>query len=605
MKDLTLILLTIFSFWVKAQVDTNYQKVRVLEIDDLWLHSTAEDSISEDLAVIDTNVHGISDPWDQFTSDRIYIHANNGAFIPLSYEKNRWLGNMPFQFEDLYLPNNIYRTKTPFTRIEGMTGGNSQERLDFLHTQNVMYNWNLGLRHRFSRDESSYSFATTRKWITQLYSYYESRNKRYSNHIDVQFSQGRNRENFGVDSVALLSDVIPSADLLSVNNQAAVHENRRMSLSMRHKYVVTQPDSLSGLDSLNSHFYLFQDIDYTWQSHVFEDENNSFNYDLYPNFLGDSSQIFDSIYVRQFELPIGVGFRTKNLNNEFFIKQYFFKYYSHDSVFNSVQRPYFQTSVNNRLLIKLGNSELRSTGELTIAGINRGTYQITNQLKVSDRIEIGLNYHSLTPQPFWENYNNAYLNWNTSFIPENELNASMSYHKSGFTWYNEIKNIDNRIYFDGSSVTQTNRSLQVLKSSINYGWSNHSWGFKTRNSIQHSTDSLVSIPTFLSKAWIYKKGALFNNKMLIEIGIDVSYNTDFYAPFYNPFMGILVPQQEIIVKGYPLVGAYLSGKVKRARFYFKGDHLNQGLTGFDYYSTFGFPINGRNFKFGIVFDLFN
>jgi hypothetical protein len=70
-------------------------------------------------------------------------------------------------------------------------------------------------------------------------------------------------------------------------------------------------------------------------------------------------------------------------------------------------------------------------------------------------------------------------------------------------------------------------------------------------------------------------------------------------------MGTLVPQNQNLIKGYPLIGAYFSGKVKRARFYIKGEHLNQGLMGYDYYTTLGFPINGRTLKFGLMMDLFD
>ena len=145
-----------------AQTDTNYSKVQQVELNDLYLLGNESYHTSS----LDTGIHNIVDYWNLFDQDKNYIHALHGAYIPLSYEDNRWLNNLPFQFEAIDFLPYIYRTKVPFTRIEGLTGANSQEKFDFLHTQNPMLNWNLGLKYRFSKDESSYAFATSRKWST-------------------------------------------------------------------------------------------------------------------------------------------------------------------------------------------------------------------------------------------------------------------------------------------------------------------------------------------------------------------------------------------------------------------------------------------------------
>ena len=603
MKSFVFIISLILCSVLFGQTDTSYSKIQRVELNDLFLI----DNESYQSSSLDTSIHNIVDYWNLFDQDRNFIHALNGAYIPLSYEDNRWLNNLPFQFEAIDFAPYIYKTKVPFTRIEGLTGANSQEKFDFLHTQNPMLNWNLGLRYRFSKDESSYAFATSRMWSTQLYSHYASRNKRYTNHFNVTFNQGRHKENFGVDSLTLLQGVIPGSDLLGVNNENAVHENRAMAINLEQKVVLNKVDSQLTLDSLKTHIYLFQNLKYKWESHTFEDENTSFDYSLYPTFIGDSSFIFDSTKVRTFELPLGIGIRNKHFNEEVSIKQYLYKYFSHDSTFNPVQRPYYQTSINNKLLLNIGPHQLRSEGEYTIAGINTGTYQIQNSLLFKGKLQpvIGFNYYSLTQQPFWENFNNAYLTWNKSYEAEEQLMLSFQLSQKWITWRNEFRSIDNRLYFDGSELSQNLSNIQFLKSSVNFQFENESWGFKNRNTVQYTSDSILSVPTYLGKVWIYKKGHLFKKKMQIEIGIDASYNTDYYAPYYSPIMGTLVPQNQNLIKGYPLIGAYFSGKVKRARFYIKGEHLNQGLMGYDYYTTLGFPINGRTLKFGLMMDLFD
>ncbi len=123
-----LILISFISF---SQADSNFAKVQVLNIE------------TGELSPLDTSINEMVDYIQLFEKDINYIHARNGVYLPLTYQNNRWLTTSPFMFEEINLPQNIYRTQLPYTSIEGLIGSNSEEYLDFLHTQNVLPNWNI------------------------------------------------------------------------------------------------------------------------------------------------------------------------------------------------------------------------------------------------------------------------------------------------------------------------------------------------------------------------------------------------------------------------------------------------------------------------------
>jgi hypothetical protein len=100
--------------------------------------------------------------------------------------------------------------------------------------------------------------------------------------------------------------------------------------------------------------------------------------------------------------------------------------------------------------------------------------------------------------------------------------------------------------------------------------------------------------------------------MQVEFGVLASYYSSFMVPSYNPYWGTTSPQKQQGISSYPTVDFYLSGKVNKARFYFRAEHLNQGFTGFNYYSNIGnndgkgsYPLAGRTLKFGLILDLYN
>ncbi len=56
---------------------------------------------------------------------------------------------------------------------------------------------------------------------------------------------------------------------------------------------------------------------------------------------------------------------------------------------------------------------------------------------------------------------------------------------------------------------------------------------------------------------------------------------------------------------YPLMNAYVNMKLSKARFYVLYSHVNQGLTGRDYFSIPHYPLNPRRLLLGVAVDFAN
>lgn len=67
--------------------------------------------------------------------------------------------------------------------------------------------------------------------------------------------------------------------------------------------------------------------------------------------------------------------------------------------------------------------------------------------------------------------------------------------------------------------------------------------------------------------------------------------------FYN--------QNAVDIGSYPMVDVYLNCKLSKVRFYLMMSHVNQGLTGTNWFSMPHYPINPRKFQLGLSIDFAN
>ena len=72
-----------------------------------------------------------------------------------------------------------------------------------------------------------------------------------------------------------------------------------------------------------------------------------------------------------------------------------------------------------------------------------------------------------------------------------------------------------------------------------------------------------------------------------------------------PATGVFYNQAERLTGNYPWVNAFLNLKLKRTRFFFMFEHLNEGFSGFEYQHVPGYQLPVRMFKYGIAWTFYN
>ncbi len=168
------------------------------------------------------------------------------------------------------------------------------------------------------------------------------------------------------------------------------------------------------------------------------------------------------------------------------------------------------------------------------------------------------------------------------------------------------ENVQNSIYFNDRSLpVQHGGSVQVFSASLEQNFRVGILNWNNKLTYQTSSDDAVlPLPKFAAYTNLF---ILFRvAKVLhVQFGVDCDYYSKYYAPGFQPATMAFYNQREVKVGNYPFMNLYLNMKLSRARFYVMMSHVNQGLTGKNYFALPHYPMNPRRFQMGVSVDFAN
>ena len=92
----------------------------------------------------------------------------------------------------------------------------------------------------------------------------------------------------------------------------------------------------------------------------------------------------------------------------------------------------------------------------------------------------------------------------------------------------------------------------------------------------------------------------------IELGADLKYFSEYYAPDYSPIVSqymVQNPDNKVKVGNYPIVSIYANFDLKRTRFYIQYYHANQSDG--RYFWAPGYPVNPKGIHMGISWNFYD
>jgi hypothetical protein len=173
-----------------------------------------------------------------------------------------------------------------------------------------------------------------------------------------------------------------------------------------------------------------------------------------------------------------------------------------------------------------------------------------------------------------------------------------------------VENVKHYTYFNNQALPQqTAGSIQVVSATLNQDFKLGVLHLDNEVTWQKSSDATVlPLPDISLYSNLYLDFTMAKKVLKVQLGADVRYFTEYYAPAFMAATGQFYLQPEddqVKIGNYPVVNVYANVLLKRTRMYVMMYHVNEGMGNSNYFYAPHYPINPRLLKFGISWNFYD
>lgn len=562
---------------------------------------------------------------------------------------------------------NTHKPFTDLTYTNGGGKNVKEESLDAFHSQNINKYFNAGIHYNLISSKGQYAYQQVKKNSFTFFTSYTG--KPYSvhgsfniNRLHIDENGGIKEDRFVTDTVFQFTKDIPTnfsgtgepkyaPNVYSNIKNLEVLIVQKIDIGMLGMRNDTMKRKKSQLRYSPAFSYVF---DYNRNVRLYNDNDPGLGF--YKNSYVDSVATKDSLFYHVFSNSFRLEFSKKDsvntkwnafvgLTNDLMVYSYYTpgdrNFFSipgdtignynfiktdttdkGDTVYNVDARNKLHNTYFTAILTSNFSSTLSGTfsAKYYLEGYASGSYDLRANLKKllkwkkdSFNIDISGNLKSLEPGFQYQKYYSNNFIWENNFKPEknSQLSIKLGSTSNKFDIDLNYSLLRNRIYFDSTGIPrQYSQNLSVVALSLAKEF--EFWKIRSYNKIVYQktdNENIVSLPelAFFSTTY-YDKVINFKvtgGSLHVITGFDLYYNTKYYVSGYMPSTGVFFQQTQEMKGNYPYLNVFLNIRLKRTRFFFKYEHVNEGLLPREYFTVLHYPNNKRTFKFGISWTFYN
>ena len=163
--------------------------------------------------------------------------------------------------------------------------------------------------------------------------------------------------------------------------------------------------------------------------------------------------------------------------------------------------------------------------------------------------------------------------------------------------------LSNNIYYDTQGLAQQNGSaMSVISANVHKDFKIWKFHLENRATLQFSSnEEVMPLPLLALNLRYYFQFDVVKNVMKMQIGANGLFTTKWYAPAFNPVVGVFHNQTEREYGNCPYVDAFVNIQWKRVSLFVKAINVNMGwpCKDTDYFTAAGYIAPQRAIKFGI------
>lgn len=575
---------------------------------------TTEENIKNNLEtyqIIDTSLSNTHN-WDPVNITD-YYYQNIGtigtAMRPVFYEAPDVIGKRSgFGVYDYYVKTpdefKYFDTKSPYTKMRSVFGGNYRAFIGIDFSRNVNENWNVGFSFkRWTVDKQIGPLLSRGDLNVLSHSYdfqtdYRSPDRKY--HVMFNFARTFHKVN-ETGGIKDTTEILDYEELFDYDDEDINLRNAQGG-ELRQQYHIYQQYKWKKLVQF---YHIF---DRTNRMNTFNNTNPSAETDidfLDPLLLRTDSTVDLSRYVY---FQNEVGFKGS-------IGDFFYRFYGKRKDIRYTGK--YLSSVNPLTESYAGgyvrfspkeNWQLNANAEYEL----NGNYQIGATLKVPFLTVSAKSMQFASPF-FYDQHLGNHDYWRNNFGSEQvqQLSGKLDiYWKDYFRIQPklDLKIVSNHMYFDTLAMPQQSSGVATLlhpgiEAKAKYGVMNLEGNYIY--TLREGADAgLFRIPEhFLTLDLYYHK--VFEGRLEARIGAEAHYKSTYFADDYDPVTQQFHLQNNFEVTGYMFVDLYASVKINTASLFIKFRHLNQDVTAGGYFTTPYYTGQERTLDFGVTWSFFD
>ena len=214
------------------------------------------------------------------------------------------------------------------------------------------------------------------------------------------------------------------------------------------------------------------------------------------------------------------------------------------------------------------------------------------------------------PDYYQQHYYSNHYKWDNDFskISTTTLDGTISIPHWKLNIDASWTLIKNHIYYDGQAMAQQEASaVSVFNVALTKNFKLWGLHFDNQALFQLSSNKdVIPLPMVAINARWYWQFNVVKKVMQMQIGANVTYNTNWYAPGYSPALGMFYNQKVEKYGNCPYIDAFVNIQWKRACIFVKFVNVGMGwpMEHADYFSAHGYIRPQRAFKLGIFWPFY-
>jgi hypothetical protein len=565
-----------------------------------------------------------------------------------------------------------FNVKRPFTNLSWWMSGQSrraEEQLRITHAQNISPSTGFNL-HYLNRGTRG-MYIGQRAKDKNLSLAVSHTGKKYSLHTGYVYNIGEIRENGGIrwDADLANPELIPDAISVRLSdlNSGAYNEFKSNTFYINQAYGIPL-QRVSDVDlsiADKSSVFVGHSFEYTAAHRIYTD---LYNQSLFkrgdpdgPDYAAEEPA---SYYDHWFVNPVQSldSLRESRIDNKVFIQ---IQPWNRDGIIGTIDagighamHRYYMESMHREYIYTARQQDKKNDSylygsvqgkfrkymdwngrvEYHLVGFRSQDIRIDAQVQLSAYLRerpITLTFSGYmdnrTPDYWMNRFASNHFIWNNSFDKETvtHLEARLDIPSIGLeaaVWQNTTLDKLYYGYDRDASGLYTIMPLQysgTLSVTGAYLMKNFKFGILNLNHrvlIQKSSnEQVVSLPLATAYASWFLDFTAVRNVLQLQIGIGGWYNTEYYAPGYNPAImqfhnqnfqktddGSTYVDAPIKIGNSPYLDAFVTAKWKRMRVLAKFQNVSDGIFGNpDFFGALHYPLNRRMFKLGFSWSFYD